>query len=82
MKHKRVKVKFFGLTSDAAGTNECTIEFAEFMTVIKVCETMKAQYPALAGLRLLIAVNEEYSGPDAVLKDGDEVAIFTAVSGG
>jgi len=32
--------------------------------------------------KLLVAVNQEYAGDAMPLKDGDEVAIFTAVSGG
>ncbi len=31
---------------------------------------------------LLIAVNQEYTSADALLKDGDEVAFFPPVTGG
>ena len=45
-------------------------------------ESLTARYPALAAHKLLTAVNEEYADPDTILNDGDEIAIFTAVSGG
>jgi molybdopterin converting factor small subunit len=31
---------------------------------------------------LLLAINEEYATGDEIISDGDELAIFTAVSGG
>ena len=42
--------------------------------------------PALAaffsGGMLLVAVNREYAAANAVLRDGDELALFPPVSGG
>jgi molybdopterin converting factor small subunit len=32
--------------------------------------------------QLLFAVNQEYASGDEPLKNGDELAVFTAVSGG
>jgi molybdopterin converting factor small subunit len=45
---------------------------------------LKQRLPAIAELldRAAFAVNQEYAGRDAVLKDGDELAVIPAVSGG
>jgi molybdopterin converting factor small subunit len=39
-------------------------------------------YPQLRSHKLLFAVNEEYIDGDHVVNTGDELAVFTAVSGG
>ena len=41
-----------------------------------------AKYPKLAAHRLLFAVNQAYSDGSELINDEDELAIFTAVSGG
>ena len=51
-------------------------------TAKSIIEQLSHQHPSLAKYKLLIAVNEEYADADTVLNDGDEIAIFTAVSGG
>ena len=38
--------------------------------------------PKLASHKLLFAVNQAYSSGEEVVNEGDELAIFTAVSGG
>lgn len=78
----KAKILFFGATADAAGTRASEIELEIGSTAGDIEEKLRAEHPALANLKLLIAVNEEYASPDTVLNDGDEVAIFTAVSGG
>ena len=35
-----------------------------------------------AGTRVMVAINPEIAGPDAVVTDGDEVAFFPPVTGG
>ncbi|MGH9945024.1 MAG: molybdenum cofactor biosynthesis protein, partial [Pyrinomonadaceae bacterium] len=43
-----------------------------------------AVHPGLArfGRSLLVAINEEYAGPEAPVQPGDEIAVFPPVSGG
>jgi molybdopterin converting factor small subunit len=43
---------------------------------------MTAQFPLLEKHKILIAVNQEYADADTELANGDEIALFTAVSGG
>ena len=77
-----VKILFFGATADAAGAREEALELNEIPNVDTAVKTLLDRHPRLAGHKLLIAVNERYVAPDTALNDGDELAVFTAVSGG
>lgn len=77
-----VKVLFFGATADAVGSRELEFATDENTTANSLISQLSQTHPVLAKHKLLIAVNEEYADGDTVLNDGDEVAIFTAVSGG
>lgn len=77
-----VKVLFFGATADAAGTRSVELDLAAPRPAGEVFAEIVGRYPQLAGLSLLFAVNREYAGADAQVSDGDELAVFTAVSGG
>jgi molybdopterin synthase catalytic subunit len=75
----RVVVKLFAGLRERAGTAEQTLDLGDGARVAEV-------WPALAlggePDGLLYAVNREYAEADAVLRDGDEVALIPPVSGG
>lgn len=73
---------FFGATADAVGSREIELKTEENTAASSLANDLTRQYPLLSGHKLLIAVNEEYAGDDTTLSEGDEVAVFTAVSGG
>lgn len=77
-----VNVLFFGATADAVGSNRLQVEIDEHSTTTALADQLAIDYPALSNHNLLVAINEEYASSDTLLKNGDEVAIFTAVSGG
>jgi molybdopterin converting factor small subunit len=77
-----VNILFFGSTADIARTRNLDRHCEGEETVSDLLGKLTVDYPALAKYKLLIAVNEEYADPDTLLKDGDEIAVFTAVSGG
>lgn len=77
-----LKVLFFGATAQATGSREIEFSTDESSTPVILVERLRISYPALTNQRLLIAVNENYVDADVMLKEGDEVAVFTAVSGG
>ncbi len=79
---KQIKVLFFGATADATQMREMKLAIAPNTRAKDVLEKIVNDFPALKNHKLLIAVNQEYAKDDLVLHDGDEVAIFTAVSGG
>ena len=77
-----IQVLFFGSTAELVGSRELELVVGETETARSLVNRLLIDHPALANHKLLVAVNEEYADPDALLKDGDELAVFTAVSGG
>lgn len=77
-----VKVLFFGATAAVAGEREIAHATSEGKPSREVFEEVLGLHPRLRDHKLLFSVNQEYSSGNEILKDGDELAIFTAVSGG
>lgn len=77
-----VNVKFFGATAYEVGERELEIILVENTTASAALSKIIRQFPRLSNHKLLISVNLEYVLGGEILKDGDEIAIFTAVSGG
>ena len=78
----KVQVLFFGATREAVGKREIEMPLAENAKAEKVFDEIVGQFPQLKLHSLLFAVNQEYANGDEIIKNGDELAIFTAVSGG
>ena len=78
----KVQVLFFGATADAVGEREIEIELAERTNATEAFAGIVEKYPQLKNHSLLFAVNQEYASGDETINSGDELAIFTAVSGG
>jgi molybdopterin converting factor subunit 1 len=80
----KVKVKFFAILRERAGTSEFIKEIQEGSTVADLWGALQRDYPTLAvpGIRLLYAVNRDYVTPERILKDADEVVFIPPVSGG
>ena len=80
----RVRVKFFAILRERAGTGEASKEIAEGSTVAELWRQLQKDYPKLdvPGIRLLYAVNQNYVALDHKLSDNDEVVFVPPVSGG
>ncbi len=80
----RVKVKFFAILRERAGTAGAAKEIKEGSTVKELWESLQRDYPQLARVeaRLLYAVNLNYVNAGYVLKEDDEVVFVPPVSGG
>lgn len=80
----KVNVLFFGATADMVGEKEIEFEASENESAKNVFGKILETFPPLKnyGKSLLFSVNQEYSDGGELVKDGDELAIFTAVSGG
>jgi len=76
------KLLFFGAAADAIGARELEVEIHDTSRVNSVVESLARTHPKLLKHKLLFAVNEQYVTENELLKNGDEVAIFTPVSGG
>lgn len=78
----KISVLFFGATADEVGKRELEIDFPIDVKASDAFAEITKKFPQLAHHKLLFAVNQEYSNGDEIIKNGDELAIFTAVSGG
>ena len=80
----KVRVKFFAILRQRAGTSEVIKELADGATVGELWRGLQKDYPRLdvPGIRLLYAVNQSYVTMDDKLHDNDEVAFIPPVSGG
>lgn len=77
-----VRILFFGATADISGTREILIDAEGSTTSRDVFDQVLSKYPALSNQRLLYSLNQRYASGDEIVCQGDELAIFTAVSGG
>lgn len=79
-----LRVLFFGMLRDVAGAREIELEAESGMTLGGVFRRCAARYPRLAELEpsIVLAVNQEFSGRDRAVHDGDEIAFLPPVSGG
>ncbi len=82
----KVNVLFFGATADSVGEREIEISLEENSKAENAFSQILAKFPALEKNHdrksLLFAVNQEYASGDEIIRNGDELAVFTAVSGG
>jgi molybdopterin synthase sulfur carrier subunit len=77
-----VKILFFGATADATGNSEIIINENGFSNLHSIVEELSETYPRLTSHGLHFSINQQYATGDEAVQDGDEIAIFTAVSGG
>ena len=79
-----VTVRLFATIRQQAGWRDKEIELVDGATVASLFVTLSAEQPDfdLSNRSVYAAVNQQYVQQDAVLTDGDEVAIFPPVSGG
>lgn len=83
----KVNVRYFAMLREATGVESETIELpeegaslADLLAGIGGRSQSLGEF--LTSRPLLCSVNQEYSGPERVLEEGDEIALFPPVSGG
>ena len=80
-----VTVKLFAVLKDRARKGEVALSFPSG-TVADLLREVSRECPELDGLltpdRILISINHEFVKKDALVKDGDEVALMPPFSGG
>jgi molybdopterin synthase catalytic subunit len=80
-----ITIKLFATLKDKAGRDELQIN-SRSSTVFELLKEVSDEYPALSEIlscgRILISVNQEFVKGDALIKDGDEVALMPPFSGG
>lgn len=78
----KVSVLFFGATADAVGKREIEIDLHDDTKAADAFAQIVGAYPNLKQHSLLFAINQEYADGDKIINNGDELAVFTHVSGG
>jgi molybdopterin converting factor small subunit len=78
----QIRVLFFGATADETGKRLFEYSTEDGGDARSVFDAILNTFPKLQKHKLLFAVNQQYVSGDRVLNDGDELAVFTAVSGG
>jgi molybdopterin converting factor subunit 1 len=80
----RGRVKLFASLREATGRSEIEWELGYGATVETLLRHLTKTLPHFDEWadRIWIAVNQRYAAPETQLHEGDEVALFTPVSGG
>jgi molybdopterin converting factor small subunit len=77
-----IKVLFFGATAAITGKREIELKDRHGVWIRDLFVELLNKYPELSNQKLLLSLNQQYSNGDEIIREGDEIAIFTAVSGG
>ena len=79
-----VRLLFFAVLRDIAGTDQRELALEAGTTAGDVWQSLRATYAKLADYTQppMIAINEAYATPADVLRDGDELAFIPPVAGG
>jgi molybdopterin converting factor subunit 1 len=79
-----VRIRLFASFREAVGSNTLAWTAPDSSTVGDVVSALREAHPKLGPAldRAMLAVNQEYVGPELRLHDGDELALIPPVSGG
>ena len=79
-----VTVRLFATLRQQAGWAEKRVELAGGATLADLLSLLEREERALTLMDrpVYAAINKEYAQPEAVLSEGDEIALFPPVSGG
>jgi molybdopterin converting factor subunit 1 len=78
----KVEVRFFARCREIVGAKRTELEIEDGMMLNELKELLIQEYPDLKKQKLLLSLNHTYAGPEAKLKEKDEIAVFPPVSGG
>ena len=80
----RIRFLLFALYRDLAGAAELELEVRDGSDAGAAVAALRLHNQRLAALppRPVIAINREYAGLDARLREGDELALLPPVAGG
>ena len=78
----KVRVLYFGATAAEVGQRSEDLELPIGSESHEAFDIVLGAHPRLAAHKLLFSVNKEYASGHEKLTSGDELAVFTAVSGG
>ncbi|MFL5829811.1 MAG: molybdenum cofactor biosynthesis protein [Solirubrobacteraceae bacterium] len=74
-----VQVRLFAVLRERAGSGEIDLELPDGASVADALDEL---HNITDGVRVVMAVNQEYADPELALNPGDELALIPPVSGG
>jgi MoaE-MoaD fusion protein len=77
----KVRLLLFATYRDFAGAGELTLELPYGANARDAVAQLRVRAPRIPE-RPVVAINQEYSSLDEVLRDGDELALLPPVAGG
>lgn len=81
-----IRVLYFASLRTLAGKEEEHLELGNQITLRELSETIEKTSPQLAEMirekKVLVSVNQDVADLDAIIHDGDEVALLPPFSGG
>lgn len=78
-----INLLFFARIAELVGKRSEPWPLTEATTGAQLLEALQARYPDLAPTaRLKLAINQTHAKPSAIIRPGDEVAVFEPVTGG
>ncbi len=77
-----IKVKYFASLRELLGRSEDSLDIGNGKVTVAEVWSKVADGNRSLPENVLTSVNMEYVKPDAIVKDGDEVAFFPPVTGG
>lgn len=76
-------IRLFGIAREITGQTVLHWEVEEPFRVANLVGKLEQEYPEFARLHsIMVAVNEDYTEDDTLLKASDEIAVIPPVSGG
>jgi molybdopterin synthase sulfur carrier subunit len=82
-----IRVLYFARLREVFGMGQENLELPSPATLADLLEALRARggvwvEELAAGRAFRLAVNQDIAGPEAILNEGDEVAVFPPVTGG
>ena len=77
-----ISILFFGAVAEIVGMRSIPHTLFDNTKSNEALAEVVNKFPKLSSQKLLFAINQQYATGDELINDGDELAIFTAVSGG
>ncbi len=77
----KLKVKYFGMIAEWAGSTEQSVEFSG-STIRNLKVQLEAEHPKLKGISYQVAVNQKIASVDEKLNESNEIALLPPFAGG